>query len=504
VALVKPEFEIFLTPILKQMKFLELGISFEIVSGLTKILRFYLLYGVFDKPARASILNIISCNGYYGCLKCIQPGKTINHVHLYKFLEDNPAGPLRNKNVYEQDCLNQSYGIKGKIGLSELRFFSPLYNTNIDYMHSILEGVIKRFFRYWFDQNCSQSIKMYSMEIDKRLLSIKPPSFIPVCPRSIDTRAKWRANEFLSFLLFYSLPVLFGILKSEYFLNLMKLVLGMECLLNRKISRENLVIVKKILISFVKEAQEIYPEDIMVSGMHEILHLVDCTLEFGPLNCNNSFQFEELNRKIIRLISGKDLIGDEFLKLFSVLQALTYFSFKNDNKVIEKYFEENNIIKTSNKKASVPKSGIFTPLGEIFEASIEVQNKILSDFPEASVPLKCCLRLSFDGVIYTTSQSETKNCDFCVKTLGEKENYGFIEVFAFNKNNAYVIMKKITNLSSCFYDPNHPELKSQMFLCNVTKKTFTCRIENLAKSFLINVGDNRLYMSTFSISHLFM
>ena len=74
------------------------------------------------------------------------------------------------------------------------------------------------------------------------------------------------------------------------------------------------MIIKKILISFVKEAQDIYPGDIMVSGMHEILHLVDCTLEFGPLNCINSFQFEELNRKIIRLISGKDLIGDEFLK----------------------------------------------------------------------------------------------------------------------------------------------------------------------------------------------
>ena len=76
-------------------------------------------------------------------------------------------------------------------------------------------------------------------------------------------------------MLYYSLPVLFGILKTEYFLNFMKLVLCMEGLLNRKISRKNLIIVKKILVSFVKEAQDIYPEDIMVSGMHEILHLVD-------------------------------------------------------------------------------------------------------------------------------------------------------------------------------------------------------------------------------------
>ena len=83
-------------------------------------------------------------------------------MHLYEFLEDNPSGPLRNKNTSDEDCKNQLFGIKGKIGLSELRFFSPLYNTNIDYMHSILEGVIKRFFKYWFDQNCEQSIKIYT------------------------------------------------------------------------------------------------------------------------------------------------------------------------------------------------------------------------------------------------------------------------------------------------------------------------------------------------------
>ena len=233
------------------MKILELGIACEIKNGLTKILKFFLLLAVFDKPARASVLNIISSNGNYGCLKCLQPGKTTNHVHLYKFDKFNPSGPLRNNKTYESDCENQLHGIKGKIGLSELRFFSPLYNTNMDYMHSILEGVAKRFFRYWFDETCDQSIKSFSIEIDKRLLSIRPP----ICPRSINTRANWRANEYLSFLMYYSLPVLFGILKPEYLLNLMKLVLSMECLLNKKIQCENLALVKTILIGFVKEAQ---------------------------------------------------------------------------------------------------------------------------------------------------------------------------------------------------------------------------------------------------------
>jgi hypothetical protein len=150
------------------MKMLEVGVSFKIKYNFNKILKFFLISGVFDKPARAAFLNIISSTGFYGCLKCLQPGETINHVHVYKFNESNPSGPLRDKNTYHDDCLSLSNGVKGKIGLSELRFFSPFYNTNIDYMHSVLEGVVKRFFRYWFDLSCPQSIKTFTLEIDKR------------------------------------------------------------------------------------------------------------------------------------------------------------------------------------------------------------------------------------------------------------------------------------------------------------------------------------------------
>jgi hypothetical protein len=48
----------------------------------------------------------------------------------------------------------------------------------------------------------------------------------------------------------------------------------------------------------------------MLSGMHKLLHLADCTKIFGPMNVMSCFPFEEVNRKILRIISGNDLIGD--------------------------------------------------------------------------------------------------------------------------------------------------------------------------------------------------
>ena len=424
-------------------------------------------------------------------------------MHCYKFCKDDPSGPLRKKETYIEDCENQSYGVKGKIKLSELRFFSPLYNTNIDYMHSILEGVVKRFFRYWFDENGEQSLKQFTQEIDERLLSIKPPLFIPITPRSIEQRAKWRANEYLNFLLYYSLPIFCGIMEPKYYLNLMKLVVSMELLLENKIKCENLPIIKNILISFVKEVEDIYPKAIMVSGMHEILHLVECTLIFGPLNCTNSFQFEELNRKVISLISGKDLMGDEFLKLFLVLQGLTFYSFKNDNPVLKEYFEKRNIIKSSNRKRlNESKKGVFTPLGEILPASVEISNKIMTQHSDVLLPLKYCTRISFNGIVYTSLKSDTKRCDYCVKT--HDESFGLIEFFVYNDVQVYVILKRISKYFHPFFDPLYPQLKSKSFLANFTKSEFISTLDKISKAFLIEINDTRIYISTLSISHLFM
>ncbi len=493
-------------PILRELKNLEDGICFKIGFEVIKVLRFFLITGVFDKPARASFLNIISSNGYFGCLKCLQPGETINHVHVYKFKRNNPSGPLRNKETYDSDCQTSSNGIKGKIGLSDLRYFSPLYSTNIDYMHSVLEGVVKRFFKYWFDVPWSHSLKSFTLEIDKRLMRIKPPSFVPITPRSIEQRNKWRANEYLDFLLYYCLPVFHGIMEPTYWTNLMKLVVSMEVLLDRKIKRNDLLVVRKILISFVKEAEEIYPPEIMVSGMHELLHLVDCTIEFGPLNCVNSFQFEELNRKILSLIHGKDLMGDEFMNLFSILQALVFFSFKNTNKVLIEYFEKHNIIKSSNTKRLTTRNENLKPLGKTTIPSVREKNFILSYYDETNIDsFKLCYKFSFKGILYTSLSSDTKRCDYCIKTR-DNNFYGLIEYFLYNESKVYVVCKKLVKLLAPFFDPENSEVKSKSILCNLTERQFVTTIDKLVKVFFIKVSDNNnnAYISSFSISHLFM
>ena len=71
----KPNFNILLKPVIIQLNSLEYGLTVKQNNFANKVLRFFLLFGVFDKPARAEILNMKLSSGYYGCIKCLQIGK---------------------------------------------------------------------------------------------------------------------------------------------------------------------------------------------------------------------------------------------------------------------------------------------------------------------------------------------------------------------------------------------------------------------------------------------
>ena len=194
----KPNTDVFFNPFIIQLKRIELGIDVEIDNKLINA-KFFLIAGVFDKPAKSAVLNMISSTGFYGCTKCLQPGishkaldshgeQTGGTQHLYPFDQENCAGPMRTDENYSEDLKlvkkpsDPVKGIKGQCCLSSLKYFKPISSTCIDYMHSLLEGVIKKFFEFWFDSKHSGgqfSLRRMQQEIEKRLSVISPPKFIP-------------------------------------------------------------------------------------------------------------------------------------------------------------------------------------------------------------------------------------------------------------------------------------------------------------------------------------
>ena len=72
----KPNFDVFLNPIVIQLKRLELGIKINF-QDTSKEINFFLFAAVMDKPAKSAVLNMLSSTGFFGCTKCLQPGVSL-------------------------------------------------------------------------------------------------------------------------------------------------------------------------------------------------------------------------------------------------------------------------------------------------------------------------------------------------------------------------------------------------------------------------------------------
>ncbi|CAF0766894.1 unnamed protein product [Brachionus calyciflorus] len=118
----------FFDSIISSLRHLELGLLVD-----TEIYRFFTIFGVFDKPARALMLKTVSSNGHYGCLKCRDEGCVVSfkngyhHIFPYKEILD-----LRNHSNYLEDLENSklfgkaSKGIKDETFFSELKYYKPI------------------------------------------------------------------------------------------------------------------------------------------------------------------------------------------------------------------------------------------------------------------------------------------------------------------------------------------------------------------------------------------
>ncbi|RNA29376.1 hypothetical protein BpHYR1_028554 [Brachionus plicatilis] len=305
-----PNLDIVLKIVQKQLVNLENGIKLN-DSYYTK---FFLIASVFDKPARSKATNMVSSIGFYSCLRCTQKGETFytqsGHFHIFPLIKFNPFGPLRNELSYEHDLFSAKNkglavnGIKKESSLSDLKYYHPILSVNVDSMHSVYHGIIKEFFRYWFEKpsELSSILKKQINVLNSRLMSIRPPSYVPSAPRPLHEYHNWKAHEFMIFIFYYA-PIIFYQVKLKNF----------------------------------------------TSSFHELLHFSDLTLDFGPLNVTCCFQYEEINRKIINLIHGFDLVCEEFIQKFSTIQIFSALKVNILEEKLSKDINE-NFLKSSNSK----------------------------------------------------------------------------------------------------------------------------------------------------------
>eukprot|EP00734_Pompholyxophrys_sp_LG126_P000343 Pompholyxophrys_sp_v1_NODE_125_length_1742_cov_3.723770.p2 type:complete len:129 gc:universal NODE_125_length_1742_cov_3.723770:519-133(-) len=112
-----------------------------------------------------------------------------------------------------------------------------------EYMHG-LSGTMKKLFHLWFDSSHHREdwyMGRAINEIDRRLLTLSPPSWMTRPPRAISNDLSyWKASEYVNFVVYHGPYVLSDLLPEPYYKHFMLLHYAMRTMLGSRIATANL------------------------------------------------------------------------------------------------------------------------------------------------------------------------------------------------------------------------------------------------------------------------
>ena len=284
------------------------------------------LFGVFDLIAKAPVLNMVQFNGEYGCPTCLHRGSW-DSTRIYLPMEECALRTTRKMNktaVTAQNKGSPHLGIKGNSVFTSIVDWE--FGAPVDYMHCVLEGVTKRLLNKWVE-SCNHSSPFYIgrkiQAIDTELLHQRPPHDFTRAPRSIKKhKSHWKASEFQTWLLFYSLPLLAGYLPPLYLHHLALLVCSMHILLQPELTNGTIEAAHLMLVDFVNLLPELYGDRECTLNSHLLVHLCHYAKQWGPLWVFSAFGFERMNGHLTGHIHSAYRLADQLIFSSKITDSL--------------------------------------------------------------------------------------------------------------------------------------------------------------------------------------
>lgn len=282
------------------------------------IVKFAPLCVVADSAARPVLQNRIKYNGYFSCCYCYHNGYYVPDAGIrFPFLNVEPKLRTHDshlKDVADVEKLLSSKlkknvtpavrGVKGSSAYISENNIDMIWGFPIDYMHNAILGVAEQI---WEHINKNDLSPQQRDEVDELLLQIQPPHDLYRIPEKISTKKVWKATNWKSWLLYYSLPIL-----SKFVLSISKekiehyalFVISIHTLLKVEITEEELIQCEKYLLIFVGKFQIFYGIEKMTFNVHILLHLVRSVRMTGPLWATSAFPFERNIFSLKNLVNG--------------------------------------------------------------------------------------------------------------------------------------------------------------------------------------------------------
>lgn len=472
----KPEMSDFFHPFLNELQTIkdEGGIKFE-KNGQNLLVLPVITSCSADLPAKAQVQGMVGHSGYFGCGYCLIKGDPIKKDSkskaVIRFLAKESSIRTHQK-VMETYATFKSLmnskpvnGIKNISCMVAAEDFDLVNGFSIDYMHCVLLGIMRKLTDLWLNTaNKSQSFfisKKKQIELNKRILQIKPTLEITRKPRSLDHRKEFKANEFRSLLLYYLRYCLEDLLPVRFINHFQLLSSAIYILLKEKVSHDDIVIAEAKLIQFADQFEKFYFSHNVTMNLHLVRHIANSVRYLGPLWAQSTFGFETNNGLLVKSSHAKA----DFLQ-----------------SVASKYVMKFSLQEKRDELAEIIVGG---------RKNVRIEKAENQQLKEMGVNVDVCSIYSFivlKNMKITSLQSkEISTVDFFVefrsKEIGaikyyiaeNKITYAFAEMYIIIGSNDHFTEIQRTNINKLF---NVKEISKKMLFLKVGKKEIVTSIPN--------------------------
>ena len=128
--------------------------------------------------------------------------------------------------------------------------------------------------------------------VDDLIKLIKFPADHPRTQRSMSYYNIFKANEFLSLIMYSLIFALKPVIPVDAFHHLMKYILFLRILTQDELTKEDIDFARVLIHEFSKDFTRFYAEKGQTFNLHAHLHLCDQVERFGPLHKHDCFPFE--------------------------------------------------------------------------------------------------------------------------------------------------------------------------------------------------------------------
>lgn len=364
-----------------------------------------------------------------------------------------------------------------------------------DYMHAILLGVIK--------QHTQMLLSSFGKEyyvgtpnqlevINRKLLTFKHPTCITRSPRNINERDMWKASEWRSWLLFYSLICLREILPRKYVEYLALLVAAIRIVLSEKIKFDELQTAGSLIVRYVVLYQEYFGKEAMTYNIHLLLHMKRSVLNLGPLRYHNTFIFKNENHFILQMQKSPNHIAVQIARRYLFQKSLPLL--KNKVEISESFLKFCSRNLTGHLKYTYEVEGCIL-IGKGKEYCLNPNEQKLLNKSK-----KC---KSFNRFIYNNTRYTSKSYRSCEKVndslvvlkngmIGVIRNICYFESND-TENKIYVFYEEIVKLRKFFYSSKNVTVHN-VEECLVTEKLHLCEASMILQPCMITSIQNKQYV----------